>query len=200
METEEEDEEENLLREGSAGVASGLKTSAGFVGVSQRPERMKDGNEQQISEVSLAELTQLRQHVSLEERRIVGPLVQRLLQASHMQRLGGHAHQSHDLEELLLAGIVQLLHIIAPHLQQCVVVGQQTGTLQHAVQLHLRLVARSRCGNHWKEKGKMKNNTLVLDDNIGTFMQNYRVFIHEEIRYICRKFNRKKRTNLNGFH
>lgn len=92
----------------------------------------------------------MRHHGSLEETRIVGPLVQRLLQPADVKWLGSHADQGHDLEELLLAGVVQLLHIITAHFQQGVVVGQQTGPLEYPVQLHLRLVARSRCGDHWK--------------------------------------------------
>lgn len=90
----------------------------------------------------------MRKQGTLEQARIVGPFVESLLQAADVERLGSHAHQGHDLKELLLAGIIQLLHVVAPHLQERVVVGQETGPLEHPVQLHLRLVARSRCGDH----------------------------------------------------
>lgn len=46
--------------------------------------------------------------------RIVDPLLEGLLQSADVQGFGGHSHQGHDLEELFLASLAQLLHIIAP--------------------------------------------------------------------------------------
>jgi hypothetical protein len=44
---------------------------------------------------------------------ILNPFLQRLLKPSDVQRLGGHSHQGHDLKELLLTGLAQLMHVVA---------------------------------------------------------------------------------------
>lgn len=54
-----------------------------------------------------------------------------------MQGLGGHAHQRHDLQELLLARLAELLHVVPPLLDEGLIVAQQVGALQHPVQLQL---------------------------------------------------------------
>lgn len=54
-----------------------------------------------------------------------------------MEGLGGHAHQCHDLQELLLACLTQLLHVVASLLDEGLIVGEEIGTLQDPVQLQL---------------------------------------------------------------
>lgn len=54
-----------------------------------------------------------------------------------MEGLGGHAHECHDLQELLLTRLAQLLHIIPSLLDEGLVVGKKIGALQDSVQLQL---------------------------------------------------------------
>lgn len=41
------------------------------------------------------------------------PLLERLLEAPHVQGLGRHADERHDLQELFLAGVAQLLDVVS---------------------------------------------------------------------------------------
>jgi hypothetical protein len=45
--------------------------------------------------------------------RIAYPLLERFLQATHVERFGRHADQRHDLQEFLFAGVTELLHVVA---------------------------------------------------------------------------------------
>ena len=45
--------------------------------------------------------------------RILYPFLKSFLQSSDVQRFGGHVDQHHDLQELLLPGLAQLLNIIS---------------------------------------------------------------------------------------
>ena len=47
-----------------------------------------------------------------ELTRILYPLLQGFLQPSDVERLGGHVHQHHDLQKLLLSRLAQLLHVV----------------------------------------------------------------------------------------
>lgn len=54
-----------------------------------------------------------------------------------MERLGGHAHKGHDLQELLLTRFAQLLHVVPSLLDEGLIVGKEIGALQDPVQLQL---------------------------------------------------------------
>lgn len=54
-----------------------------------------------------------------------------------MEGLGGHAHKCHDLQELLLTRLTQLLHVVASLLDEGLIVGEEIGALQDPVQLQL---------------------------------------------------------------
>lgn len=73
---------------------------------------------------------------------ILDPFLQRLLQPPDVQGLRRHPDEGHDLEELLLPGLAQLVDVVAALGDEGVVVREEVGTLQYAVQLKLRLVAR----------------------------------------------------------
>jgi hypothetical protein len=45
--------------------------------------------------------------------RIANPLLQCFLEATHVERFGRHADEGHDLQELLLPRVTQLLDIVA---------------------------------------------------------------------------------------
>ncbi len=82
-----------------------------------------------------------------------------------MQRLRCHPHQVHDLEELLVARLHQLVHVVAALSDERVVVGEQVGPLEDAVELQLGLVAR--LGGHGdcnkKEEGEViRGQTLIF--------------------------------------
>lgn len=63
-----------------------------------------------------------------------------------MEWFGGHAHQCHDFQELLLARLTQLLYIIPSLLDEGLVVREEVGTLQDPVQLQLTQCPRQRHG------------------------------------------------------
>lgn len=54
-----------------------------------------------------------------------------------MEWFGGHAHQCHDFQELLLTRLTQLLYIIPSLLDEGLVVREEVGALQDPVQLQL---------------------------------------------------------------
>ena len=84
--------------------------------------------------------------------RVLHPLLEDLLEPADVQRLGGHADQGHDLEELLLAGLDELVDVVAALRDEHVEVGEQVGALQDAVQLQLGLVVRLRGHRDCKKK------------------------------------------------
>jgi|UPI000048391C hypothetical protein len=52
-----------------------------------------------------------------------------------MEWFGGHAHECHDFQELLLASLTQLLYIISSLLDEGLVVREEVGALQDPIQL-----------------------------------------------------------------
>ena len=76
-------------------------------------------------------------HGLAEKPWVGGPLSQCLLQASDVEGLSGHAHERHDLQELLLPRLAQLLHVVPSLLDEGLVVGKKVGALQDPVQLQL---------------------------------------------------------------
>lgn len=86
-----------------------------------------------------------------EKGRVRRPVAESLLQPTHMQRLGGHANQGHDFQELLLGSLAELLHVVTALLDEGFIVGQQVCPLQHPIELQLPKGAWQRHGTqHWK--------------------------------------------------
>lgn len=61
-----------------------------------------------------------------------------------MEWFGGHAHECHDFQKLLLTRLTQLLYIIPSLLDEGLVVREEVGSLQDPIQLQLTQCPRQR--------------------------------------------------------
>jgi len=67
------------------------------------------------------------------------------LQSSDVKRFGGHVDQHHDLQELLLPGLAQLLNVISAMADEGVIVLEKICSLKNSVELKLALICGQTC-------------------------------------------------------